>query len=244
MTKLLHRFLALLLSTALVLTAIVWIFGHTLGSPIYLEQHADTQNLYQKIADEIPGGASVELLRAQIQDFLPKVFSAISGTDQGAAITLPGSDTLLTPAAPGSALANIMQLSGQLSWIGPLACAVMIVIILAVGRAARWKILSNGFFSAAIGLAVTAGILWLSPGFVISNLITAGLSSLRAALEPFIITLLHDIAWRFLLAAGGAAAVGIVLRVFHVFSGVAHRFHKPKPRPEPTPPDFPRRLQD
>ncbi len=244
MIKLLHRFLALLLSTALVLTAAVWIFSHTLGSPTYLEQHADTQNIYQKLVDQMPGGTSVGLLRSQIQDFLPKMYTAISGVNPGADITLPGSDKPITPVAPGSLLATIVQISSQLTWLGPTVSVILIIFILAVGGAARWKILSNGFFSAAIGLAVTAGVLWLSPGFVISNLITAGLTGLRAALEPFIIILMHDIAWQFLLAAGGALAFAVILRVAHIFAGLSHRFRKPKPQRAAPESDFPGRLQD
>lgn len=245
MIRLLSRLLALLLATALVLTASVWILSHTLGSPTYLEQMADSQGTYQKLADQLPGGTNVELLRSQIQEFLPKVFTALGGIDPGAAITLPGTDTPITPVAPDSALAAIVQASGQLSWVGPAVCVVLIIFILAVGRASRWRILSGAFMHAAIGLGLTAGLLWISPGFVVQNMTFAGLAGLKAALEPYIQALMHDIAWQFIYAALGALAVSILLRITHTVVGLALRFKKPKSSPPPPPPTgFPGRLQD
>jgi hypothetical protein len=246
MIKLFYRFLALLLAAALVLTASVWILSHTLGSTAYLEQHADSQNIYQQLADQLPGKPSVTALRSQIQDFLPKFFIAIGGTGPGEAITLPGTDTPITPVAPDSVLSAVIRTSGQLTWIGPAACIILILFIVAVGRAARWKILSAGFLQAAIGLALTAGVLWLSPGFVIQNMVTAGLDALKSAFEPFVTTLLHDIAWQFLWAALGALAIAVLLRAAHTVVGLARRFQKPKPASPPPPPtsNLPGRLQD
>ena len=247
MMKLINRFFALLLSMAVILTVSVFIFSHTLGSTTYLEKQADSQNLYQSLADQLPGAPSVALLLSQIQDFLPKFFTAIGGSGPAETITLPGTDTPIAPVAPDSALAAIIQTSAQLTWVGPFVCIILILLILVLGRASRWKILSAAFLQASIGLGVTAGVLWLAPGFVTQNLVTAGLGYLKVAFEPFIANLLHDIAWQFIWAALGALALAVLLRVAHTVFGLAHRFRRPKASPSPAPAaqsDFPRRLQD
>ncbi|GAC1371786.1 MAG: hypothetical protein NVSMB39_5820 [Candidatus Saccharimonadales bacterium] len=246
MMKLLRRLLALLLATALSLTAAIWILSHTFGSPTYLEQRADSQNVYQHLADQLPGSPSAGLLRSQIQDFLPKLYTAIGGTDPGATITLPGSNTPITPVAPDSALAAMVKISGQLIWVGPAVCIVLILFIIAVGRSSRWKILSAAFLQAAIGLTLTAGILWLAPGFVMQNFVTAGLSLLKPALEPFISSLLHDVAWQFLLAAAGGVILAVLWRFLGLVLHFTNRFRKPQSPPPPPSgqPGFPGRLQD
>ena len=180
---------------------------------------------------------------------MPKLIAAVTQSDIAEPLVLPGTTDPVTPSGswlgPGWVHAGLQ--SDQ--WTGPTAIAVLIIFILVAARERRWKVLSMAFLDVAIGLGLTAAIMWFAPGFVLQNIVTAGQAVLKTALEPFITSILHDIAWQFVIAALGALAVSLVLRIIGALLHLKQRFIKPRapkpPKVDPSSfPQPPGRLQN
>jgi hypothetical protein len=230
--KFLSRGLATLLSAAIVLAVTLWTLGATLANPQYLTQAAEQTRLYDQLAPAFPG-LDANLIADQVEPALSSVVNFL--TKGGPAPTADfgaGPVTLVAPDAPGVAAVQALPLIAQAA---PLAVLILVVIILVVMHRHRLATFQRAAFMSALGLAVTAALVWFGPGIALSIMTPPDIQPVRAAITPFLTVILQGVATRLLIAAGVLAGAGILIGLAHGAARFKSRFMPRRPASEPEP---------
>jgi hypothetical protein len=132
---------------------------------------------------------------------------------------------------PDPRVATTLQLIHQIGIIAPITAAVLILMIIVLTGRSRLPNLARACFGAAISLGISAGLLWLSPNFILQSLNKSDVIPIRSAITTFLNGVFHDIASHLLIAAAVLVVIAIVLRLAHSLINLKSRFTKPS---EPT----------
>lgn len=233
--KLIGHILALLLASALSATVVLWGLGLTLGNAGYLEQTADQTHLYDNIAAATPGVSAADI-KSQVHQVLPQFINFIVKAGPAPSIDFGSGPVQLGAADPR--LSTAMHTLSLLGTFAPLAVVVLVLLIIALTGRRRLAILAHSAFESAIGLGLSAGVLWLAPSFILSTLTGTAVPALKAPLLPFITALLHGLATHIGEAALILLAISILLRLVHGATRLRARFAREpkKSAPPPLPP--------
>jgi hypothetical protein len=231
MMRLLGHFLAFVLAVALLLTAWAWAISRTVGSPHYLDNAATKTQLYENLAKQIPG-ADAAVINDQVHNMLPEFVSYFTTGGPAPTLDLPGvtqGPVALAPASPG--FSGAAQKLRPVGTFAPFAMIGLIILILFVSGRHRWRILAQAGVTAAIGTAVSAGLLWLAPIVILEHFATPALALLKPAFTPFIEEILHGLAIQLAVAAISFLVFAVVVMLV---GGILHlhaRFNKPAKDP-------------
>ncbi len=261
--KFLGQLLALLLAAALTLTISGWIFGQTFWSAGYLERQADQTNLYPALATGIqaafatensdaPKDSAVALDPAPIQKqftaIIPQFINHFYNSGPAPVLDLvalaaatgqpaPQNTTAITlnfgPA--DTRLVGLIARLKQASEFAPIAAVVLIGLIVVTMGSHRLRVLARASIEAALTLLANAALLWFVPNSLSLALNKPTLLPIRTAISPFVTTITHDIATRFMVSAAVFILLAVILWLSYRAVRLKAKF-APKPKPSKTNP--------
>jgi cytochrome bd-type quinol oxidase subunit 2 len=123
-------------------------------------------------------------------------------------------------------LASAAQQSRQLVWLAPLVAVVVALLIVALARQRRWKVLAGSTLGAALATAVLAGLAYLPPTLISSTLATSSIKSLAPAVRTLTDAVAKDQSQRLLWIAAAFGVAALVLSGVNIVVKLRHRRKK------------------
>ncbi len=182
--------------------------------------------------------AQLDIIVPQTQQYLqgsgtaPQLNLAVVANQlQAAGFSVPprvAQPQAVLPKSVNALLMNISQHSHQLVWLAPLVALLLAGLIFVLSGHRRWRALAGACLSAAVSVAVLAGIALVLPGVLSASLNASTAKPLEPPIHAFLNAIASDQAHAFLWVAAGLviAAVGLILT--HTVLKMAGRLHKRK----------------